>query len=128
MPDLDPKKVMVLDNDSDTLDPLERSLRDHGYRPIILRRGEQAVKRVKDEKPGALVMELALPDVDGRQVISEIKDDWDAKRVPIVVLSNYPNRLDSRNREKVEAVLGKPTDYEEVVTQVQRAIERAQKS
>jgi DNA-binding response OmpR family regulator len=126
--DLNPKKVVVIDNDSDTVDSLERKLRDRGLMPIVLRRGAQAVKRVKDEKPGAVVMELALPDQDGRAVIREIKDDWDAKKVPIVVLSNYPNRIDHVTREKVEAVFGKPADFEEVFTGVQRAIEKAQKS
>jgi DNA-binding response OmpR family regulator len=126
--DLNPKKVVVLDNDSDTIDAFERRLRDHGIQPVVIRRGSQAVKRLKDEKPGALVMELALPDQDGRAVIKEIKDDWDVKKVPIVVLSNYPNRLDSATREKVEAVFGKPADLEDVYTHVQRAIEKAQKN
>jgi DNA-binding response OmpR family regulator len=125
--DLNPKKVLVLDNDTDTIDAFERHLRDHGIQPIVVRRGAQAVKKVKDEKPGAVVMELTLPDQDGRAVIKEIKDDWDAKKVPIVVLSNYPNRLDAAMREKVEAVFGKPADLEEVYTHVQRAIEKAQK-
>ena len=126
--DLNPKKVMVVDNDSDTIDSLERNLRERGVQPVIVRRGTQAVKRVKDEKPGAVVLELALPDQDGRAVIKEIKDDWDVKKTPIVVLSNYPNRLDRAMREKVDAVLGKPASFEDVYTEVQRAIERAQKN
>jgi DNA-binding response OmpR family regulator len=126
--DLNPKKVMVIDNDSDTLDSLERHLRERGVQPVIVRRGAQAVKRVKDEKPGAVVMELSLPDQDGRTVIKEIKDDWDVKKVPILVLSNYPNRLDYATREKVEAVFGKPTAFEDLYGELQRAIEKAQKS
>ena len=128
MADLDPRKVMVLDNDSDTLEPLERNLRDRGFRPIVLRRAQNAVKRVKDEKPGALILELSLPDADGRALIKELKDDWDAKKVPIVVFSNYPNRLDGRNRESVEAVVGKPADWQDLLTHVERAIQKAQAS
>jgi DNA-binding response OmpR family regulator len=124
--DLNPKKVMVIDNDTDTVDAWERKLRDRGMVPIVVRRGAQAAKRVKDEKPGAVVMELTLPDQDGRAVISEIKADWEAKKVPIVVLSNYPNRIDYATRDKVEAVFGKPADFEEVFGHVQRAIQKAQ--
>jgi DNA-binding response OmpR family regulator len=126
--DLNPKKVVVIDNDCETIDSLERKLRDRGMMPIVLRRAAQAVKRVKDEKPGAVVMELTLPDQDGRAVIREIKDDWEAKKVPIVVLSNYPNRIDHSTRDKVEAVFGKPADFEEVFSRVQSAISKAQKS
>jgi DNA-binding response OmpR family regulator len=126
MADLDPKKVLVIDGDADQVEPLERSLRDRGYQPIVVRRGRRAVKAVKDEKPGAVVIELALPDVDGRSVIGELKDDWESRKVPIVVFSNYPNRLNAQQREKVEAVVGKPADWEELMGQVQKAIAKGQ--
>ena len=128
MADLNPKKVVVVDGDSDTIDVLDHALRDRGYQPIFVRRGAQAMKRVKDEKPGAVILELALPDRDGRTVIKELKDDWDVKKVPIVVLSNYPNRLDRANRDKVEAVFDKPADVEVVLSEVERAIQKAQQA
>jgi DNA-binding response OmpR family regulator len=126
--DLNPKKVLVVDADADTIDRLDHALRDRGYQPVFVRRGAQAMKRVKDEKPGAVILELALPDRDGRAVIKELKDDWDVKKVPIVVLSNYPNRLDRANRDRVEAVFDKPGDVEAVLSEVERVIQKAQKS
>lgn len=128
MADLNPRKVMVVDSDADTIETLDYALRDRGYRPVFVRRGAQAMRRVKDEKPGAVILELALPDRDGRAVIKEIKDDWDAKKVPIVVLSNYPDRLDRSNRQKVEAVFDKLTGVDAVLSEVERAIQKAQKS
>ena len=122
------KKVLVIDNDTDTLDTLERKLRDRGMVPVVLRRGVSAKQKVKDEKPGAVVMELTLPDQDGRAVIRELKDDWEAKKVPIVVLSNYPNRIDHATREKVAGVFAKPADFEEVFARLQRAMAEAEKS
>jgi len=126
--DLNPKKVVVVDADADTIDTLDYALRDRGYQPIFVRRGAQAMKRVKDEKPGAVILELALPDRDGRTVIKELKDDWDVKKVPIVVLSSYPNRLDRANRDRVEAVFDKDADVESVLSEVERAIQKAQKA
>lgn len=120
------KKVLLIDNDSDTLDSLERRLRERGMLPIVLRRGAPAKQKVKDEKPGAVLMELTLPDQDGRAVIREIKDDWEAKKVPIVVLSNYPNRIDHSTREKVAAVFAKPADFEELFGRLQRAMAEAE--
>jgi DNA-binding response OmpR family regulator len=126
MADLNPKKVVVIDGDSDSIEPLERSLRERGYQPVVLRRGRRAVELVKSEKPGAVVLELALPDVDGCGVIKQLQDDWEAKKVPIVVFSNYPNRLSGAQREKVEAVVGKPADWEDLLGQVQKAIAKGQ--
>jgi DNA-binding NtrC family response regulator len=126
MADLNPKKVMVIDNDGESIEALERTLRERGIQPIVVRRAARALQRVKDEKPGAVVLELALPDADGRTVIKEIKDDWDVKKVPIVALSNYANRLNAATRQQVESIFGKPADLDQVVTHVQRAIEKAQ--
>src|SRR5918911_2062131 len=108
MADLNPKKVVVIDGDPDSIEPLERSLRERGYQPVVIRRGRRAVELVKSEKPGAVGLELALPDVDGCGVIRELQDDWEARKVPIVVFSNYPNRLTGAQRDKVEAVVAKP--------------------
>jgi DNA-binding response OmpR family regulator len=115
------KKVIVVDNDGDFDERLARRLRDRGYEPMVLRRGEQAVKTVKDSKPGAVVLELALPDRDGRQLLKEIKDDWDAKKVPVIVVSDYTSRLDASGRAQAEAVLNKPVDWDQLVTRIQEA-------
>jgi DNA-binding response OmpR family regulator len=122
------KKVMVLDGDPDTIEQLDYVLRDYGYQPVFVRRGTNVKKRVEEEKPGAIIMDVVLPDRDGRQVIKELKDDWDAKKIPIMVLSNYTNRLDRYSRDKVETVLGKPADVGELMGELARALNTAQKS
>ncbi|HLI52487.1 MAG TPA: response regulator [Thermomicrobiaceae bacterium] len=121
MADWNLKKVILVDNDSEFDEQLTRRLRERGYEPMVLRRGADAVKTVKDTKPGAVVLELTLPDRDGRQVLKEIKDDWDAKIVPVIVTSNYVNRLDATGRQNAEAVLSKPVDWDQLLHQIQAA-------
>jgi DNA-binding response OmpR family regulator len=122
------KKVLVLDGDADTIDQLDYALRDYGYQPVFVRRGTNAKKRVEEEMPGVILMDVVLPDRDGRQVIKELKDDWDAKKIPILVLSNYTNRLDRYSRDKVEAVLGKPAQVGELMGELARALNTAKAS
>jgi len=121
MADWNLKKVVVVDGDGEFDDGLARRLRDRGYEPMVIRRGAQAVKVVKDSKPGAVVLELALPDRDGRQILKEIKDDWDAKKVPVIIASGYLSRLDAQGRSQVEAVVSKPVDWDQLLDQIQRA-------
>jgi DNA-binding response OmpR family regulator len=122
------KKVLVLDGDADTIDQLDYALRDNGYQPVFVRRGTNVKRRVEEEKPGVIVMDIVLPDRDGRQVIKELKDDWDAKKIPIVILSNYTNRLDRYSRDKVVAVLGKPAEVNELMGELARALNTAKAS
>jgi len=110
MADVNTKRIIVVDNDPDSYEPLVARLRERGLEPVHSRIGEKTVKLVKDEKPGAVVLELNLPDVDGYQVLKQLKDDWEAKKVPVIVVSDYTSRLDYKGREWSERIVSKPID------------------
>lgn len=122
------KRVLIVDNDPDYLDRLSDLFRGAGYQVTIMRRGRQVVDHVKKDKPTVIVMDVALPDKDGVQVIKELKDDWDAKKVPVVVVSNYTSRINASIREKIEGVLPKPFSSDELLYEVQKAVKKAESS
>ncbi|MER3404170.1 MAG: hypothetical protein C4345_11365 [Chloroflexota bacterium] len=122
------KRVLIVDNDPDYLDRLSDLFRGAGYQVTIMRRGRQVVDHVKKDKPTVIVMDVALPDKDGVQVIKELKDDWDAKKVPVVVVSDYTSRINASIREKIEGVLPKPFSSDELLYEVQKAVKKAESS
>lgn len=117
-------KVVIVEDDASVVELLSDELRSQGFEPVVLRRGSNVVKTVKDEKPGAVVLDLALPDSDGTQVLKELKDDWDAKKVPVIVVSAYTGRLDHAGRSSAEAVFPKPFDLDQLVGSVRTAVTR----
>ena len=117
-------KVVVAEDDPAIIELLSDELRMQGFQPLVLRRGMQVVKTVKDEKPGAVVLDLALPDKDGTQILKELKDDWDAKKVPVIVISAYTGRLDHTGRDNAEAIFPKPFDIDQLMASVRYAVNR----
>jgi DNA-binding response OmpR family regulator len=117
-------KVVVVEDDPAILELLADELREQGFQPLVLRRGGTVMKTVKDEKPGAVILDLALPDRDGTHILRDLKDDWDAKKVPVIVISAYTGRLDHSGREKAEAVFPKPFDVDQLMATVRAAINR----
>ena len=115
-------KVVVVEDDPAILDLLADELRENGFQPLVLRRGGAVVKTVKDEKPGAVILDLALPDRDGTHILRDLKDDWDAKKTPVIVISAYTGRLDHKGREAAEAVFPKPFDLHELMNAVRAAV------
>lgn len=115
-------KVVVVEDDPAILDLLADELRENGFQPLVLRRGGGVLKTVKDEKPGAVILDLALPDRDGTHILRDLKDDWDAKKTPVIVISAYTGRLDHKGRESAEAVFPKPFDLHELMNAVRIAI------
>jgi CheY-like chemotaxis protein len=52
----------------------------------LYRRGEYADEK-KSPRPGLILLDLNMPRKDGREVLEEIKDDPELRRIPIVVLT-----------------------------------------
>jgi two-component system alkaline phosphatase synthesis response regulator PhoP len=117
-------KVVVVEDDPAILEILADELRESGFQPLVLRRGGTVIKVVKDEKPGVVILDLALPDRDGTHILRDLKDDWDAKKTPVIVISAYTGRLDHKGRENAEAVFPKPFDLHELMNAVRAAINK----
>jgi two-component system alkaline phosphatase synthesis response regulator PhoP len=117
-------KVVVAEDDPAIVELLADELRDNGFQPLVLRRGGNVVKTVKDEKPGVVILDLALPDRDGTHILRDLKDDWDAKKIPVIVISAYTGRLDHSGRANAEAVFPKPFDLEALMASVRQAINK----
>jgi DNA-binding response OmpR family regulator len=114
-------KVVVVEDDPAIVELLADELRAQGFEPLVLRRGGTAVKMVKDEKPAVVILDLALPDRDGTHILKELKDDWDAKKVPVIIVSAYTGRLDHTGRANAEAVFAKPFDLDQLMASVRAA-------
>ena len=117
-------KVIVAEDDPSILELLADALRENGFQPLILRRGGNVVKTVKDEKPGVVILDLALPDRDGTHILRDLKEDWDAKKIPVIVISAYTGRLDHTGRANAEAVFPKPFDVDQLMAIVRAAINK----
>lgn len=119
-------KVVVAEDDPAILELLSDELRDRGYQPLVLRRGGNVVKTVKEEKPAVVILDLSLPDRDGIHVLRDLKDDWDAKKIPVIIISAYTGRLDHTGRANAEAVFPKPFDLDQLMNTVRAAATRPQ--
>lgn len=118
--DLDSKKVVILEDDAELTDAIERRLRDHGYQSIHLRQTRDIIKFLKAEKPKTMIMDVALPDADGISLLQEIKGDWEAKKTHVIVMSNYSTRVNYKVRDEVEEIFQKPFDVESLLESVDR--------
>lgn len=118
--DLDSRKVVILEDDAELIDEIERRLRDHGFYSIHLRQTRDIIKFLKAEKPKTMIMDVALPDADGITLLQEIKGDWEAKKTHVIVMSNYSTRVNYKVRDEVDEIIQKPFDVETLLESVHR--------
>ena len=65
-------------------------------------------------RPDLILLDLNLPRKDGREVLSEIKDDDDLKRIPVVVLTTSNDKTDILSTYNLHAncYITKPADFD----------------
>jgi diguanylate cyclase (GGDEF)-like protein len=66
-------KVLVVDDAPDTLDIIQKLLSFEGYEVILASTGEEGVKKVEEEKPDVVLMDISLPGIDGTEALKRIR-------------------------------------------------------
>lgn len=83
--------VLVVEDDPAAAELLTRQLIGAGYRTEVARTGTQALERARELKPAAITLDVILPEVDGWEVMTQLKSDERTSRIPIVVVSVVDN-------------------------------------
>jgi two-component system KDP operon response regulator KdpE len=99
----DTARVLVVDDEPQILRFLRASLGASGFDVIEAETGAAALKRAAADAPEILVLDLGLPDMDGKDVIKSLRE-W--SEIPIIVLSAR-----AREAEKIEALDLGADDY-----------------
>jgi diguanylate cyclase (GGDEF)-like protein len=66
-------KVLIVDDAPDTLDIIQKLLHYEGYDVAVASTGEEGVKRVEEEKPDVVLMDISLPGIDGTEALRRIR-------------------------------------------------------
>ncbi|SDE44048.1 response regulator [Sporomusa acidovorans] len=96
-------KILVVDDEPQIRKFLKVSLRVGGYDTDEVTNGQEAIQRAVICKPDIILLDLGLPDMDGKKVINQIRE-W--SQVPIIVLTAR-----DQEKEKVEALDAGADDY-----------------
>ncbi len=96
-------KILIVDDEPQIRKILSISLVSEGYEIIEAYNGHEAIRLTAIRNPGIIILDLGLPDIDGLDVIKEIRE---FSKSPIIVLS-----VRSDERDKIAALDLGATDY-----------------
>jgi two-component system KDP operon response regulator KdpE len=98
-----PTRILVIDDEPQIRKLLKVSLAAHGYVVDEAPTGIGGIDRALELKPDLILLDLGLPDVDGKEVVSQIRT---FSQAPIVILT-----VRNQEAEKIEALDGGADDY-----------------
>jgi DNA-binding response OmpR family regulator len=79
--------VLIADDDADILSLVKAVLERSGHEVVAVSDGAQALASVRARKPDLAVLDIAMPEVDGLEVLRRLRADATTSDLPVVLLS-----------------------------------------
>lgn len=127
------KRVLVVDDDPDVRLFSVTVLEEHGYTPLEAADGEEGMKKVQQENPDLVILDILMPKESGIRLYRDMKTDKSLKKIPVIVLSGIAEKSFQRSQkaltefggEKVpepDAYLEKPVDPDVLAAKIKEVI------
>ena len=84
--------VLVVDDDPSALDLLSRTLQGAGTRVVTATGGREALRLARELLPAAITLDVFMPDMDGWEVLRELKGDAVTRNIPVVMVTMTDDR------------------------------------
>src|SRR3989344_515758 len=97
-------KIVLVEDDPFLSKVLAFRLGEENFNIVLAEDGEQAIKKIKSEKPELVLLDLLLPKKSGLEVLEEIKKDENTKKIPVIILSNLGQQTDINKGLQLGAV------------------------
>jgi len=97
--------ILIVDDEVSVLTMLNRILSDE-YEVVTAKAGKEALRVVQEARPDLILLDILLPDLDGYNVIVQIKSNADTTGIPVIFITG----LDTEEDEEKSFLLG-AVDY-----------------
>ena len=106
------KTVLVVEDFKDVRKMMRKFFEKKGFEVVCAKNGMRAVEKAVLTHPDLILMDLAMPGMDGIQATQEIRQHHELDNVPILALTAYADFYDERARDVgCNDVIQKPIDF-----------------
>jgi len=118
------KKVLIIDDDPDTVELIKRILRLSDFDVASARGGIDAVGIVEKIQPDIILLDLMMPDVDGRTTLKNLREITNAPVIVVSALNNKDNIVELLNLGSDDYIT-KPFHRDELIARIHAVLRRA---
>jgi pilus assembly protein CpaE len=124
------QKVLIIDDDVQTLKLVGLVLDRNGYNVAVGQSGEQALEKVQMEAPDLLILDVMMPGIDGYEVCRNLRANPDTAGLPILLFTGRAEVEDKVAGFEAGAddYVNKPVHPDELVSRVQALLARSSRS
>jgi len=112
--------VLVVDDSKMIRVTTQKILLRAGYNVVLASDGFDALSKIVEFRPGVIILDIMMPDIDGYETCSLIKQHHKFKSIPVIMLSGKNSRFD-RSRSKLagfDQCLAKPFNEHALISAI----------
>ncbi len=117
------KKIMVVDDEPDTVDLIKLVLETEGFEVITAFSGKECLDKLSFEEPDAILLDIMMPEMDGWEVFKKIRQKY--KKLPVAILTVRNQDIDKMlglHVLKANDYITKPFGRKELVERVKKMV------
>ncbi|MDO8885893.1 response regulator [Candidatus Oleimmundimicrobium sp.] len=124
---MEKEKILVVDDEVDIVKLITLKLANKGFKVIGAGDGEEALKKVAEEKPDLIILDISMPKMDGWEVCQKLKANPESKDIPIIMLTALGYIAEEFKGLQLGAVkyLKKPFDADTLIKAVYQVLEES---
>ncbi len=124
-----PGKILIVDDEPDILEFINYNLKNKGFLTTTAGDGVEAIRKAKDFRPDLILLDIMMPNKDGRQTLKELRqmpDFEDTKIIFLTALSDEKSEIEGL-QTGADDYISKPIKPELLVTRINAALRRLRK-
>lgn len=119
-------KIALIDDEKELVDAVTKFLEARNFEVCSAYGGRTGLEIIRSENPDLIVLDIMMPDIDGRDILKELKQDPHTKSIPVIILSAKSETFDEELGKELGAddYLTKPCRMKELVKTINENINR----
>ena len=124
---MEKKKILVVDDEVEFLNMIKLRLEANNYDVITATDGKQALEKLRQDKPDAVLLDILLPGMNGLEVLKRIRSEH--KDLPVFIITAFSSeeRFELANRFNASGFIVKTDDLKKEVDNITSIIRIADK-
>lgn len=124
---MEKKKILVVDDEQDFLKLIKIRLEASNYEVITASSGEEALKKIKTDKPEAVLLDILMPGIDGLEVLKRIRQE--NKSLPVFIITAFSNeeRFKMANQFSASGFIVKTSDLKDEIEHIDGVLRMSDK-
>lgn len=114
------RKILVVDDDKDILEPITLLLEYEGYNVATTSKGEKAYTQIKSFIPDLILLDILMSGSDGRSICRKLKEQVETKKIPVIMFSAHPGAKYDAEECGADDFLAKPFELNELLSVVKK--------